>query len=114
MKLLFFDVTAGHMSHVFITWIYVLNKCMRYLIEWPTAEYVKAHMSESFKKLFPTTRVIIDCSKIFVQTPRNIDAQKETYSNYKSHNMFKFLLGINSSIWSSHFSIKTFNLAYYR
>lgn len=93
----FFDITPGHVSHVFITWINILYKYMHKLIEWPSADFVSGNMPESFKKLFPSTRVIIDCSEIFVQTPRNIDAQKETYSSYKSHNTFKFLLGIAPS-----------------
>ena len=93
----FFDMTPGHVSHVFITWINILYKCMNPLIEWPQAELIHAHMPDSFKRLFPTTRVIIDCSELFIQVPRNIDAQKETYSSYKSHNTVKFLLGIAPS-----------------
>ena len=58
---------------------------------------VKNNMPDSFKSAYPSTRVVIDCSELFVQKPRSIDAQRMTYSSYKSHNTFKFLLGIAPS-----------------
>ena len=45
--------------------------------------------------LYPTTRVIIDCSEIFVEVPTSIMAQSQTWSNYKHHNTFKVLVGIS-------------------
>ena len=51
-------------------------------------------MPKSFKKLFPSTRVIIDCSELYVQKPQSLDDQWITYSSHKSHNTFKFLIGI--------------------
>ena len=92
-----YDITKGHVSHVFITWVNILYKCFSGLLEYPKKEFIKENMPASFKKLFPSTRVIIDCSEIFVQVPRNVDAQKESYSSYKSHNTLKFLLGIAPS-----------------
>ena len=58
---------------------------------------VRLNMPKSFRKNFPSTRVIIDCSELFVQTPRALHAQRTTWSSYKSHNTFKFLLGIAPS-----------------
>ena len=92
-----FDVTPGHVSHVFITWVNVLHKCLGQLMEWPKAEFIQAALPPVFKNLFPTTRVIVDCSELYVQVPRNLDAQKVTYSTYKSHNTFKFLMGLAPS-----------------
>ena len=92
-----FDIHHSYVSKVFITWINILYKCLGQLMEWPKAEYIKASMPPSFKNLFPSTRAIVDCSEIYVQTPRNLDAQKETYSSYKSHNTFKFFLAIAPS-----------------
>ena len=51
-------------------------------------------MPAVFKELYPNCRCIIDCSEIFIETPRNFDARSKTYSNYKKHNTVKFLIGI--------------------
>ena len=87
-------VSKSHVSHVFITWVNLLHDCTKPLLEWPTAEMIRFNLPKSFKKHFPETRIIIDCSEVFVQKPRSVAAQRLTYSTYKSHNTFKFLLGI--------------------
>ena len=35
---------------------------------WPSRADVNGHMPEGFKKLYPSTRVILDCTEMFVQT----------------------------------------------
>ena len=92
-----FGVTQSHVTHVFITWVNIMYKCCRPLLEWPTRDTVVHNMPKSFKRNYPKTRVLIDCSEIYMQTPRSVDAQRSTYSTYKSHNTFKFLLGIAPS-----------------
>lgn len=77
------------------------------LIAWPTKEQVKRHLPKSFAK-FPRTRVIIDCTELKIQKPTGPSAQKVTWSNYKSSNTFKLLVGISptgaftfvSQLWS--------------
>ena len=93
----FMGVTQSHVSKICISWINLLHKCFIPLLEWPTADMVRLDMPKSFRKNFPSTRVIIDCSELFVQTPRALHAQRTTWSSYKSHNTFKFLLGIAPS-----------------
>ena len=58
---------------------------------WPTRGLVQAHMPKVFKDLYPTTRVIIDATEIFVET----ELQQLTFSSYKNHNTFKALVGIS-------------------
>ena len=50
---------------------------------------------KSFKDLYPTTRVIIDCTEIFIETPSSVRVQSDTYSSYKHHNTVKALVGIS-------------------
>ena len=90
-------ITQSHVSKIFVSWINLLYKCFLPLLEWPSAEIVIHNMPKSFRKNFPSTRIIIDCSELYVQTPRAVDAQRSTWSSYKSHNTFKFLLGIAPS-----------------
>ena len=90
-------ISPCQVSRIFTSWVNLLHKCFKPLLEWPSTDMVKNNMPDSFKSAYPTTRVVIDCSELFVQKPRSIDAQTMTYSSYKSHNTFKFLLGIAPS-----------------
>ena len=51
--------------------------------------------AEQFSK-FPDLRVIVDCTEIFTQKPSSLKANKEIYSNCKSHTTFKFLVAISA------------------
>ena len=62
--------------------------------------------AEQFSK-FPDLKVIIDCTEIFTQKPSSLKANKEIYSNYKSHTTFKFLVAINCSFPSATISLST-------
>ena len=44
---------------------------------------------------FTDTRVIVDCTEIFIQRPSSLQSQILTFSNYKNHNTFKVLVGIS-------------------
>ena len=66
-------------------------------ILWPPKELECANMPVQFQKLYPTTRVIIDATEIFISQPRLPELQQMTFSNYKNHNTFKALIGISPS-----------------
>ena len=51
-------------------------------------------MPESFKAMYPSARVILDCTEIFVQTPTSLLLQSQFYSSYKSSTTLKGLIGI--------------------
>ena len=51
-------------------------------------------MPRAFKDLYPTTRVIIDCTELYVQTPSSLLLQSQLYSSYKSNTTLKGLMGI--------------------
>ena len=61
---------------------------------WPSKTVVPDTVPADFKELFPTTRVIIDCTEIPIEKPTGIDAQKQTFSSYKNRNTIKVLIGI--------------------
>ena len=62
---------------------------------WPTCGLVQTRMPKVIKDLYPTTRVIIDATEIFVETPGLPKLQQLTFSSYKNHNTFKVLVGIS-------------------
>ena len=47
-----------------------------------------------FRKHCPTCAVIIDCFKIFVDTPSDLFAGAQTNCHYKHHNTVKYLISI--------------------
>ena len=62
---------------------------------WPPKELVKANMPKEFKSRYPTTRVILDATEIYIEQPHVPELQQMTFSNYKNDNTFKALVGIS-------------------
>ena len=54
-------------------------------------------MPSAFKMKYPSVRVIIDCTEVFIQRSSSLINQSLTFSNYKHHATIKFLVGITSS-----------------
>ena len=54
-------------------------------------------MPDSFKQMYPSTRVVIDCTEVFIEMPSSFRSQSVTYSSYKHHNTAKALIGISPS-----------------
>ena len=54
-------------------------------------------MPQVFREQYPTTRVIIDATEVFVEQRRLPELQQMTFSSYKNHNTFKALVGISPS-----------------
>ena len=64
---------------------------------WPPQEFVQANRPKAFKLQYPTTRVIIDTTELFIQQPSLPELQQLTFSSYKNHNTYKGLIGISPS-----------------
>ena len=62
---------------------------------WSPRGLVRANMPQQFKSSYPTTRVILDATEIFIEQPNLPELQQMTFSNYKNHNTFKGLVGIS-------------------
>lgn len=79
----------------------ILNKCIPVVaqklspfIHWPDKEDVLRTLPSLFKGTYKNTRVIIDCTEVFIERPGNLTARAATWSNYKSNNTLKYLVGI--------------------
>ncbi|WAR06440.1 hypothetical protein MAR_021809 [Mya arenaria] len=44
---------------------------------------------------YPTTRIIIDCTEIFIEVSSTMSTQSQTWSSYKHNNTWKFIVGIS-------------------
>jgi hypothetical protein len=58
-------------------------------------------MPDVFKEKYATTRVIIDCTEIFIQRPTSTNVQQLTWSSYKQHNTAKALIGVTPNLFIS-------------
>ena len=80
-------------SRLFATWIPFLALELRLLFPFPSREITDSWMPRSFRNKYPNVRIIIDCFEIQCQRPSGLMNQSLTYSDYKSRNTFKVLLG---------------------
>ena len=84
-----FGISLSTVSRICITWINFLYIKLKEIPMWPKQESVHSCMPACFKELYPTTRVIIDATEIFIETPSLPELQQMTYSSYKNHNTYK-------------------------
>ena len=74
---------------MFTTWILFLSKEMRPLFPFPSRQQVVQWMPKCFRN----TRIIIDCHEVECQHPSGLMNLSVTYSQYKSCNTWKILVG---------------------
>ena len=91
-----FGVSNGTCSETFRSWIRFLSMTIGNLVKWLPKESVQENMPRIFKKAgYGNVRIIIDCSEFFIERPKSLEAQAQTWSDYKSHKTLKFLIGIS-------------------
>ena len=94
-----FNISEQVVSDIIITWANFLYLMLGSLPIWSSKEQIKQYLPEVFKGEFENIRCIIDCTEIKCQTPQDLEKQSEFYSEYKSHNTFKGLVGISPNVW---------------
>ena len=92
-----FNISQSTVSRIIITWINFMYLQFKELPLWPKKEVVTSYMPQTFKEQYPSTRVIIDATEIFIEQPHLPEIQKMTFSSYKNHNTYKALIGISPS-----------------
>ena len=99
-----FSVSQSQLGRIFTTWVCFLATVLKeLLVLWPSQEEVKCNLPRSFSK-YPNTRVIIDCTEMYIEKPTSPYAQRATWSEYKGHNTVKALVGITPSGYFSFIS----------
>jgi len=90
-----FHISKALASRKITFWIHAMYVCLvPALIFWPTREYFRDTIPLCFRDRFQNCVCIIDCFEIFLERPIKIKERASTYSNYKSHNTVKYLIGI--------------------
>ena len=83
------------------------------MFPFPTQELGRKNMPKEFAQ-YATTRIILDCTELFIQRSSAMLAQSETWSDYKHHDTWKLLVGVApngqvsflSDLWGGHVSDK--------
>lgn len=92
-----FAISQSSVSRIIITWINLLYLQLKQIPLWPPRALIHSCMPKTFKEKYPSTRVIIDATEIFIEQPSLPELQQLTFSNYKNHNTYKGLVGISPS-----------------
>lgn len=90
-----FNVSQSTVSRIIVTWLNLLYLKLKEIPLWMPKGLVHAAMPEQFKKNYPTTRVILDATEIYVEQPKLPEIQQMTFSSYKNDNTYKGLVGIS-------------------
>ena len=89
-----FFISTSSVSGKITTWA----NCMYFLLGtqpvWVSREQIDASMLQAFKDLYPTIRVIIDCTELHVETSSSLLLQSQLYSSCKSNTTLKGLIDI--------------------
>ena len=86
-----FNISISTVSSTFKTWIRLLSRLLKCLIFVPDQGSLNFTRPERFN-LVKDVSQIIDCFEVFIETPKSLELQKATWSEYKHHNTIKFLI----------------------
>jgi hypothetical protein len=89
-----FGVSQETVSRIWRSRIILMSERLRQLPIWPTTATVQQEMPQAFKDLYSQTKVILDCTEIFLEGLTSQRVQSETFSVYKHHNTAKGLIGV--------------------
>ena len=99
-----FQVSDTTAPKVITTWVKLFSKEFGCLIICPSKGQICATPPVCFKNIYLKTKVIINCTEMFAQTPSSLEVQSLLWSEYKHHCTFKLLICItpNGAIsWTS-------------
>ena len=90
-----FDISQPTVCRIISTWVNFIYLKLKEIPLWPPKDLLRANMPKQFKEYYPSTRVIIDATEIYIQQPDLPELQQMTYSSYKNDNTFKGIVGIS-------------------
>ena len=101
------------MYQKYLPWINFLFHELPMLFPFPSQQMTRKYMPKQFNS-YPSTRIIIDCTGIFIEIPSSMKSQSQTWSQYKHHNTWKALVGISpneaftfvSNLWTGRVTDK--------
>ena len=92
-----FDVSESSVSRIFLTWVKFLETILTKLPIWMSKRKLKKTLPSAFKGMYEDVTVVVDCTEMQCEKPSDFEVQAATYSQYKSRNTVKALVGISPS-----------------
>ncbi|CAN8016388.1 unnamed protein product [Ixodes persulcatus] len=90
-----FGVSEATISRVFDRWLHVAYFRLKSQIIWPERRTLQQTMPQPFYDAFgDKVSVVLDCFEIKIERPSSLLPRAQTWSQYKSSNTAKFLIGI--------------------
>jgi hypothetical protein len=94
-----FSISESLSSRIFLTWLRASGKVLGSMVNVLDQDTLIATKPVRYRNL-PDLHSIIDCTEVFIETPKDLHLQASTWSNYKHHNTLKLLVACspNSTI----------------
>ncbi|KAM7298112.1 hypothetical protein ISCGN_018738 [Ixodes scapularis] len=86
-----FGIHRTTASNIFKASVPILAAVLRHAIFWPEKEAVLQSLTKYFNK-YRDCRMVLDCTEIPLQRPKNMESQLLTYSHYKGTHTAKVLV----------------------
>jgi hypothetical protein len=90
-----FNISVASASSIFTTWINLLYVELKELCCLPNIETMLTNKAPAFNE-FRDVHMVMDCTELFTEKPSNLKERKHTFSNYKHHQTFKFLVVLSA------------------
>ena len=91
-----FQVHQSTVSRIFNTMVDLLYRFFETIKDelWPSRRVIDENMPEEFRRMYPSTRCVIDCTELPIEKPTDPILQRVTWSSYKNRNTLKALVAI--------------------
>ncbi|XP_072532968.1 uncharacterized protein [Salminus brasiliensis] len=87
-----FQIDVQSVSLILNAWINYLYLRLGQISLWPHRDVISAHMPDGFKREFPTTFAIMDCTELKLERPTSLLLPSQTVSDSKTTNTLKGLV----------------------
>ncbi|CAH1265591.1 Hypp3212 [Branchiostoma lanceolatum] len=90
-----FGVSKATCSRALTATVKFMASELKCLIFKPAEEVQRANLPRRFQsQRYRNVRHIVDCTEVFIESPKNLKVKAETWSNYKHHQTIKCLVSI--------------------
>ncbi|XP_077277163.1 uncharacterized protein LOC143905551 [Temnothorax americanus] len=93
LSILFPTISVRYCSEIICNMLDILSEILEPCIHFPSGDEILRNMPLCFAN-YPDTRIILDCTKIEIQRPKNLCCQITMYSTYKRRYTIKFMKGV--------------------
>lgn len=90
----YFNIDRRVAQRIFSSVLEFITFRTKSLIRWPTREEVNKDLPEVFRKGFPNTISILDCTEIPIEVPSSLYIRNHCYSMYKGTHTIKYLIAV--------------------